>query len=456
MNQQFTGDFSLKEVRLYPLLDESKLAGNNKYLDIKQLVQEITLNESVISTSLYCQLVIQDIGNNIIGSLPLVGQERIELVISTSYANYNLNFYIYKIDGRAMREKNQLYVMHCVSKEALINEYTRIRERVDAKKAEDFIEDKLKIITGENTNSNSTENRKFKKLVKKDATLYPFNMYVPNWRLFDTAIWMSRRSVSTDHKDSVGYLFYETFEGYYYRSVDAIFKSDPYPNKNTKYTFIQGNTNASKSELNNYRIFDYSSPKAFDILEDLRNGAFCHNALYIDINNRNYRNLRTNASTYWDNMEHLEKLTPFQDPQKELLEQPSRLIYRPTTISTFNWKDLSNSEIQNLNNIDDVNKSFEKSIYRYYFLEYNKLEISIPGDLKLRAGSVISVSIPSPQKSSTGKVQEDARMSGRYMVHSIRHTIINRTELRTFVTLSRDSFGGNEISKATVTSGDTF
>jgi hypothetical protein len=281
-------------------------------------------------------------------------------------------------------------------------------------------------------------------------------MYVPNWRLFDTAIWMSRRSVSTDHKDSVGYLFYETFEGYYYRSVDAIFKSDPYPNKNTKYTFIQGNTNASKSELNNYRIFDYSSPKAFDILEDLRNGAFCHNALYIDINNRNYRNLRTNASTYWDNMEHLEKLTPFQDPQKELLEQPSRLIYRPTTISTFNWKDLSNSEIQNLNNIDDVNKSFEKSIYRYYFLEYNKLEISIPGDLKLRAGSVISVSIPSPQKSSTGKVQEDARMSGRYMVHSIRHTIINRTELRTFVTLSRDSFGGNEISKATVTSGDTF
>jgi hypothetical protein len=147
-------------------------------------------------------------------------------------------------------------------------------------------------------------------------------------------------------------------------------------------------------------------------------------------------------------------MTPYQD--EDLLKRPSRLIYRPTTNSTFGWKDLSNEEIENLNNIDEVNKNYEKSIYRYYFLEYNKLEIAVPGDLKLQPGYVINVSIPSPKRTSDNKIKEDTRLSGRYIVHSVKHTILNRTELRTIATLTRDSFGGNEIKKTNVPSGATF
>jgi hypothetical protein len=147
-------------------------------------------------------------------------------------------------------------------------------------------------------------------------------------------------------------------------------------------------------------------------------------------------------------------MTPFQD--NELLLKPSRLIYRPTTISTFGWKDLSNDEIEKLNHVDEVNKNYEKSIYRYYFLEYNKLEIAIPGDLKLQPGYVINISIPSPKKGKDGRIKEDTRISGRYIVHSVKHTILNRTELRTIATLTRDSFGGNEIKQTNVPSGATF
>jgi hypothetical protein len=436
MNQEFTGDFSLKSVILHPVdgLNKTKL-------DIKELVQEITIYQSIISSSLYCQIVIKDIGENLIETIPLIGKEKIEFSISTLYAKYTLNFYIHKIDGRVMQEKDQVYVIHAVSKEALDNEYTRIRERVDGKKAEVFLKEKLKLIS----------DKEFKNV---DDTLYPFDMYVPNWRIFDTAIWMSRRSVPIKNKSSVGYLFYETMDGYNFKSLDTLFDATTYPTAQTKYTFIQGNTNASKTELNNYRIMNYSSPKAFDILDDLRNGAFSHNALYVDINNRNFQNWNTNASTYWDDMSHLNKMTPFQD--RELLLKPSRLIYRPTTTSTFGWKDLSNEEIQKLNHIDEVNKNYEKSIYRYYFLEYTKLEVAVPGDLNLHPGYVINVSIPSPRKSRDGKVLEDTRISGKYIVHSVKHTILNRTELRTIATLTRDSFGGNEINKTNVPSRATF
>jgi len=434
MQQQYAGDFSVKSIKLFPVVS-GKEAVSNQYIDIKQLVKEISIYESIISTSLYCQLVVNDIGENLIGTLPIMGQEQIQIQISSAKIDYELNFYVYKIDGRIMQEKNQAYVMHCVSLEALQNECVRISERVDGKKAEEFITEKLKSIS------------KKKFTIGGDTTLYPFNMYVPNWRLFDTAIWMSRRSVCNGYKDSVGYMFYETLEGYHFRSLDSLFNQTPYPSSTIKYTFAQGNTSAKRTDANNYRIMNYSSPKVFDIFDDLRNGAFSHNSIYVDIINGTFRVFKTTADDYWDKMKHVDNLRPYRNegPVKPL-DYPSRMVYRPTTISTFDWKEVDTDE---KNNIDEVNKNFEKSIYRYYFMEYNKLEIAVPGDLKIRAGNIIQISIPSPKKSNDGKVVEDKRISGRYLVHSLRHTILNRTELRTTITLTRDSFGGDNIPENT-------
>jgi hypothetical protein len=74
----------------------------------------------------------------------------------------------------------------------------------------------------------------------------------------------------------------------------------------------------------------------------------------------------------------------------------------------------------------------------------------------LQPGYVINISIPSPKKGKDGRIKEDTRISGRYIVHSVKHTILNRTELRTIATLTRDSFGGNEIKQTNVPSGATF
>ena len=78
MSQQFEGDYSLKSIKLYPVVK----SGYGNAIDIKELVGEITLKESVLSASLYCSIVLQDIDQNLIGSLPLMGQERIELQVT--------------------------------------------------------------------------------------------------------------------------------------------------------------------------------------------------------------------------------------------------------------------------------------------------------------------------------------------------------------------------------------
>ena len=75
MANQFPGDFSLREVFLYSVY-------HNQKIDIKNLVLEINLYESVMSSALQAEILIQDIGQNLISNLPIVGQERIQIKIS--------------------------------------------------------------------------------------------------------------------------------------------------------------------------------------------------------------------------------------------------------------------------------------------------------------------------------------------------------------------------------------
>lgn len=421
---EFAGDFSLLEVNLYPL--------NGQKINIKPLVLEITLYESVFSSALQAELSIQDIGKNLINTLPLVGQERVEIIISSDGFYYTLNYYIYSIDGRAMKEKNQVYIMHCVSIEAMRNENFRICERIDGRLSHEYIGEILK-------RDNFTD-KKF----HNDSTVFPFNMYVPNWRPFDLFNWMSTRSVPDYKKDSVGYLFYETLTGFHFKSIDVLLDQEVYPKKGFVYNYNQGNTE-SDSSSEKYRINKYASPNVFNIYDDLRRGAFCHNSIYVDINRRTYRVFKSTVDEFWKDSSHADNVKPYVTKGGvQLLERGSRFVYRPTTQSTWgNWtENIQNTEKEN---IDDVNKNFEKAFFRYYFLEYSHLDISVPGDLRNRCGNMIEVSIPSPEKTESGRPKIDERISGKYMVSAIKHTILNRSELRTTVTLSRDTFGGDTI-----------
>ena len=82
-------------------------------------------------------------------------------------------------------------------------------------------------------------------------------------------------------------------------------------------------------------------------------------------------------------------------------------------------------------------------------MEYSQLDIAVPGDLEVRSGNVIKVAIPTPEPAVGGKVNIDKRMSGKYFVTAVKHTILNKSELRTNITLARDSYGGKMIPDVT-------
>ena len=77
-------------------------------------------------------------------------------------------------------------------------------------------------------------------------------------------------------------------------------------------------------------------------------------------------------------------------------------------------------------------------------MQYNTLDIAVPGDLDVRAGNLIDVDIPEPRVNKDA-VKKDKRISGKYLVNSVTH-VLNRDKLSTRITLTRDSFGGTNIA----------
>jgi hypothetical protein len=77
---------------------------------------------------------------------------------------------------------------------------------------------------------------------------------------------------------------------------------------------------------------------------------------------------------------------------------------------------------------------------RYNLLKSVQLTIVVPGNPALTVGQILKVSIPASRQTSgeKGKVQEDKKYSGKYLIAGLVHTY-KREGLTTELRLMRDS-----------------
>ena len=120
---QFAGDYRLREV----LIKSSR----NIELDFRSLVLEMNIFEDIFSNSMYGNIIIRDSANHI-ENLPIIGQEDIRFKFETPGFNDPIDFEehagkIYKVDKQVRTlEREQLYVLHFTTKEALIHDSAKL------------------------------------------------------------------------------------------------------------------------------------------------------------------------------------------------------------------------------------------------------------------------------------------------------------------------------------------
>ena len=403
------------------------------------LSNSVSLTTTVIETGLSLTESEETINKGLLDTLPIRGGEQVLIEIEDAQEEKNKlifkdesSFYVNRVRDINPGTQQDLYYMDLCTREFIANEQSRCVVRYDGK-----ISDNIQkiLIDGKGL--------KTEKDLDIDQTLRPYNFIGNSRKPFYVCTWLASKSIpATVGKlgGAAGYFFYETYDGFKFKSIDNLFSQKPVKK------FIYTNT-ADPVEEYDGKILSYQIKRDIDLQNNLTLGTYSNQSLFFDFlamdyKVRNYNvddnqsgkivsasendinyvadEFRTPVSRLMTHILDVGVLPSGKNPDKELETWKSRLK-EPTY-------DAPNTMVQ--------------SIMRYNQLFTIKSEIIIAGDFSLRAGDLIYCDFPelsTDKKSNTNKNKESAT-GGIYMIASLCHRITPR-ETYTSLTLVRDTFG---------------
>lgn len=316
------------------------------------------------------------------------------------------------------------FTIDLFSKESIDNdlEQYRVKRRFDGK-----ISDSVEKIL--------TEVLKTEKDFDIDETLNSLSFIGNVEKPFYKCTWLGPRSVPdmSDAKANLaGYFFYETYDGFKFKSIDKLFTQSP--KKKLIYDEIIGEIPPGYDG----KILDYYFDSSFDLKNILLTGS--QTAAKIKVVNSYesaYRENPFESSNQFNEVNTGGKEQPKIASDLKIQEQVSKISYKVDDqgfiVEGKNLKSqLPKSTYVNYNN-DEI---LRQSSMRYNNLFGIKLSIAIAGDFSLRAGDLIQCDFP--EISSSQKKTVSRKKSGIYMIADVCHRV-TKNSCYTRLNLVRES-----------------
>lgn len=424
-NLQEPGDFSLSDVFLFSY---RKGEGDNPFgLEIKSLITEINIFESIGSKSITGNIVMSD-GHNVPEDLPLTGLERLEFKFYTpsNISNTSYDFtsetgspvYVYKIDSRKrVNQSAQVYVIHFCSKEFYFNEKNRVNVSLNG--------------SYENIALELIRNKEYlnsKKRLFLEETKSSFKYVFPNVRPLQAIDMIAEEAISKQYKNA-GYLFFENKQGLHFRSYESLIAYNGIRVREPVEYFVveTGSVRGGGGNLpiqdTMRRIRKYDIVEQYNTLKSMRIGAFASRLHTVDFFNKNvnfydynyfddykdYFHLQGDAFNEKTDNFHILPDTPSDEFGKGLNEYPSKQYYYSTTANLHN--DFKTPSYENIVRQREAQHALRNSIV---------LKLEIAGNTTIDAGDVIYIEVPQVKSAPRG---EDLFLSGNYMIRHMRHNI---------------------------------
>lgn len=396
--------------------------------------------ESIMSDTVSVNVAFVDSGDSIDGKtvsegLPLVGQEKVRLKFSDNNENtLELEMYVNKINPVSDRTQDAQMSLELVSKEFILNEKKRVTQRFDGK-ISDHIQ---KLLTDSKyLGTQKTVN------IEKTSNLY--NFFGNNKKPLYTVTWLCNKSVSEENQTlgkSSGYFFYETSEGFFFKSIDALLNQEP------KIKMLYNETpdsNGNLPEGYDQKILDFQKDNNVNVQKKLQMGAFSSRTVLFDPFTCYYE---VKAPKAEDNEDSLKmggkdlylgkKFRNKEFDQQGANEEFSRTTYflldKGTAPAGTTEQQIEKSTEENF----EYGQIANQSVMRYNQMYSAKSSITIAGNFSLHAGDAIYIDSPGLQPEKTSDV--DHKDGGLYIITDICHQI---TPEGTFTqcNLARDSFG---------------
>ena len=419
----------------------------SKSIDLTEGAVAFDYYEDIFSPTITAKLKIINVGNtvgdgnkrqSIYDGLPLRGGERLALKIAPNtegrsdfldFSQPDQYFVVSSITDVIAEQNRESFTLHLTSREAITNETSRIYKRYPP---ESKISDSVRNILEENLLTEKI------KEVEETSNVYAFigNLRKP----FTVLVWLASKSVPKSEDGNAGFVFYQTKEGFNFRSLDSLTQQEP---KET-YTYAQSNPafEENKKIDNDYKILSYYIDKNQNLIEKLRLGAYASWRMYfnpltfsVTIPEAGYYT----SEYYKDSVKTLgakpvfPPISPGSD--KTLADVPTRIFSQVLDIGTLT------QEVTKDNNADPSEYQAQ-TLMRYNSLLTQSLSLMIPCNLDLNAGDVIECLFPLVTD-SVDKKEYDEEISGLYMIKELCHHFDGESSY-TSLKLVRDTFGAQE------------
>jgi len=432
------------------VLHQAKDGGNS--IDASGAVVDIKYYEDVLSNSVSLSVIITESGESdnkkmgnkgILDGLPVRGGEPATIVIE-DHDGHKLSFknesklYVNRVRNVIPGTQKDVYSMDFTSRELFANEQARVVRRYDGK-----VSDNIKKILEDNLSG--SEGIKTKKKVTCDDS-NSYNFIGNDRKPFYVCTWLASKAAPSDSNGgTAGYLFYETYDGFNFRSIDKLFQ------QRMRGNYLFSNTNDNPKEYDG-KIITYDIDRDIDLQSNLMMGTYSNRSLFFDFYAMNYqvRNFNVDSAGSAKSNGGGSKgkivtggLDDIDSVADEFRKPISRLMNRVLDVGTLPpGKDIEaqlKAWKENPDNATyDAADIMVQSIMRYNQLFSIKINIMIAGDFSLRAGDLIHCEFPELSAEPNTKVNK--KSGGLYMISSLCHNITPR-DTYTSLTLVRDTFG---------------
>ena len=403
-NKYFINNCTLIPTEGSSLSQEFEISGGNP---------SITYYESLKSPSISLSLQFIDV-DQLISREGITGGEYIDLSIKVpGFDDFVINpdkhfLMLNSVKDVKTTSNKQIATLEFVSVESIINETSRVSKRFSGN-ISDLV---MELLIGDKKGIQTSKN------LDKDQAFNKYSFIGNMKRPFDTIQWLCPKA-ATDDKNC-GFLFYETLDGYFFKSIQNLLDSDAIVYEKPE-----------KPVESDFRIIENNLDSSNDIGMNCRLGMYANKTIYVDLETGT-----TKTTDYKISEIGLKKPPKLPNGLEDF---PTRLMLRL----------LDKGAMQKGSKKDEGEKETELAIFqnkayaRNNLLFSQALSISVPFNPEMRAGQMIEVKLPvkksDEQEQTEYGSERDNDISGKYLVSELKHSIGNK-KANTQLKLIRDVF----------------
>ena len=422
------GDFELE------VLDLVTVAGMR--IDLTASCMGITIFEDIFSLALTGTIALTD-SFNLPSHGPILGQEYLYLKIrtpsfpdaETTAIDFSENvFLVHSISTRkALGSGVQGYVLSFASQELIKNQRLKVTQSLTGSWS-DLVEQMLRDSKYLNTTKNV--------LIERTAGVKRF--VAPNIRPLDVVVLATKQAVSQKGGEPT-FLFYETFDGFHFRSLASLYNKLP----SFLFKTVQLGSNPPLGRRGDIAkqmetILNYEIVNNNDTIVGYRTGMYGSKLITHDIVNKKYKDIRYNYHDNFTSEPHIVSGTtaerseyPFVselyvNQEGRVSDYLGRTFVMPETNSSINKeKDSQHATTANTSPFSSYNPSSWIQRRNSQMLQLENafnINLRVHGNTMVKVGNVVTVKIPYVMASSVKREEPfDKFYNGPFLIKRIRH-----------------------------------